>query len=115
LYFNGFFFKIDDLGSASFFQTAHDGSWPPQLAFDLNSAATLHTLIPTALHPAHMSLQHQLQNAASNTLQAQNVGHTQVTTSAAAPPQNACSTAVYHVGLGQYVSEQEHFKSLFTV
>lgn len=107
--------KIDDLSSASFFQTAHDGTWPPQLAFDLNSAATLHTLIPTALHPAHMSLQHQLQSAPT-ALQTQTVGHTQVATAnSAAPPQNACSTAVFHVGLGQYVSEQEHFKSLFTV
>ena len=30
-------------------------------------------------------------------------------------PNNGCSAAVFHVGLGQYVSEQEHFKNLFTV
>jgi hypothetical protein len=43
---------IEDLGSASFFSTGPEGTWPPQLAFDLNSAA-LHTLIPT-LHHAHI-------------------------------------------------------------
>lgn len=35
-----------------FFQPGADGSWPPQIAFDLSSAG-LHTLIPT-LHPAHI-------------------------------------------------------------
>jgi len=95
-----------DLGSASFFQTAPDGSWQPQLAFDINSAA-LHTLIPT-LHPAHISsLQHQLQNAAPTST---NVNPNQ----ALGGPTNGCS-AVFHVGLGQYVSDQDHFKSLFTV
>jgi hypothetical protein len=32
----------------------------------------------------------------------------------AGPNNGTCST-VFHVGLGQYVGDQEHFKNLFTV
>lgn len=96
-----------DLGSGQFFQPGAEGTWTPQLAFDLSSAG-LHTLIPT-LHPAHIpSLTHQLTNngqANSSVNSNQQLG---------APNNGQCST-VFHVGLGQYVSDQEHFKNLFTV
>jgi hypothetical protein len=93
-----------DLGSGPFFQTNSDGTWPPQLAFDLGSAG-LHALTIPTLHPAHLStLTHSTgpQNQAVNTNQALN-------------GQNNAAQAVFHVGLGQYVSEQEHFKNLFSV
>ena len=47
--------STDDLGSGQFFQTNSDGSWPPQLAFDLSSAG-LHALTIPTLHPAHLSV-----------------------------------------------------------
>jgi hypothetical protein len=55
------------------------------------------------------ALPHQLANGTPSNAQ---VGSTQAIT--AAQNNAACST-VFHVGLGQYVSDQEHFKSLFTV
>jgi hypothetical protein len=96
-----------DISSAQFFQPSSDGSWTPQLTFDISSAG-LHTLIPT-LHPAHIpTLSHQLTNggtpnSAGNTNQA-----------LGGPNNGTCST-VFHMGLGQYMSDQEHFKNLFTV
>lgn len=95
--------------SNGFFQPNSDGAWPPHLAFDINSAG-LHNLIHTNLiHPAHMtSLQHQINNQSTNS----GVNSNQ---SLAGPNNSQCSTQLFHVGLGQYVSDQEHFKNLFTV
>lgn len=54
------------------------------------------------------SLQHQLNNQATNS----GVNSNQ---SLAGPNNSQCSTQLFHVGLGQYVSDQEHFKNIFTV
>ncbi|CAF0929170.1 unnamed protein product [Brachionus calyciflorus] len=90
-----------DLNPGAFFQTS-DATWPPQLAFDLASAAGLHTLIPTLL-PTHLqSLSHQLTNSGPS-----NNNTNQHLTSA--------NNHVIQVGLGQYVSDQDHFKNLFSV
>lgn len=99
-----------------FFQPGTEAAWPPHLAFDINTAG-LHNLIPTNLiHPAHMtSIQHQLNSGGGGgggVSVSQSPGSSQ-TLNPNNPSQ--CSTQLFHVGLGQYVSEQEHFKNLFTV
>ncbi|RNA38426.1 couch potato-like isoform X4 [Brachionus plicatilis] len=92
-----------DINSGAFF-SASDAAWPPQLAFDLSSTAGLHTLIPTLL-PAHLQgLSHQLNNSAQ----------TNNTVSTNQHLQNA-NNHMIQVGLGQYMSDQDHFKSLFSV
>ena len=53
------------------------------------------------------NLTHQLPNANSNAAINGSQGMN-------GPNNGACST-VFHVGLGQYVQDQEHFKNLFTV
>jgi len=97
------------LGHEAFFQANSDPTWStPHLAFDLGSTG-LTTLIPT-LHPAHIQTlaHHQLTaNGTPNHGAAGQSGHQSQANS-------QCST-VFHVGLGQYMSEPEHFKSLFTV
>jgi len=55
------------------------------------------------------TLTHQLTNAPGNA--GVNTNHQAMT---GGPNNGTCST-VFHVGLGQYVGDQEHFKNLFTV